>query len=354
VPGAAALLVAHRHPGDPAILDEDLLDGVVHEAGAAARLDDLLRPVGDRPRGAGWVPAAVEVVPHDEGVHREGAARRRQPVVAPLRREDGAQARVAEVPFEVVLGGRQGETTLAQPGHAHTGAEHTGGGPAVGLTSVPVRGPADVGEVALNALDLVRECAGEGSGVLTRVARHLERQVRVVEHLEHVRHLLPLHPAAGDQVEEATTTQIVDPDVPVETPALEGVREAAELEVGLQHQHPLALEPREECRCRQPSDARTDDDDVVLLRLVHGALRSAAVQCSQSNEGVPGGACRREQSPTRRRPELSAMTAKALGSPFGVDEARVLGGHDPWPMECATAGRGPGSLARTVEQRLRR
>ena len=318
-PRSPALLVADPDPDRPAVLHEDLLDGVVEQAGPTTRLDDGARPLGDRARGADRVPGALEVVRHDQRVHREGAARGRQAVVAPLRRHHGAQPGVAEPPLEVVLGGGEGEPTVAQTGEAHTRPQHHRRRPAVGLAAVPGRRAPHVVEVALDGRCLVRELRHERGGVLGGVARHLEGEVGVVEHLDDVRHLLPLHRAASHEVEQPTKraalgqpAEVVNPDVPVKTPALERVRETTELEVRLEHQYALALEPRQQAARGEPTHSRTHDDDVVVVRFVHGVLRSAVPALVILNEArqPPTGARRTGRPRSARPPEPGAERAR--------------------------------------------
>ena len=153
-----------------------------------------------------------------------------------------------------------------------------------------------------------------------------------MEHLDDVRHLLPLHRAAGHEVEQPTKraalgqpAEVVHPDVPVKTLALERVREATELEVRLEHQYALALEPRQQAARGEPTHSRTHDDDVVVVRFVHGALRSArtcgASLASAREHAAPRGGGRRALVVRLQR---VGQRPKAYSLLLGVPKPKLL------------------------------
>ena len=99
--GTAAISDAHTHCSP--VVDEDVVDVLAQADLTSVCADPLLDHARDLPASAAGEPRAVHVVAHDHRVGDERAASGLDPVVAPMRGEEGAQGRVAEAALHVVL-----------------------------------------------------------------------------------------------------------------------------------------------------------------------------------------------------------------------------------------------------------
>ena len=259
--------VGHAHAAHATVADEDLLDAGVGEHLAAGGADARDDRVGDAPGAAHGIEAAVQVVLGDQRLDDERRALGRQPHVAPLAGEDGDEVRIVgqlrqHLPRRALEAVRQ---AAAQP--------RSGDGSRPGRQRAFEREGAHAArhfaqqfEVAVDRPRLVREVAEEvvperlaaGHGVVDLVADEEAVVVRVHRRpgelalREEVHH--PAQRGPGTHVAD-----VVHADVPLVAGALVAVGGAAGRVVLLEHRDALA-EFRQQRRCREPADARADDD----------------------------------------------------------------------------------------------
>ena len=82
--GDGAPAVQHPDPDRPPVFHEDLLNILGHPNRATGLLDAFFEGTSYPCAAACWEPPSVQVVVDDQRMLGEGAARGRQPVVAPL------------------------------------------------------------------------------------------------------------------------------------------------------------------------------------------------------------------------------------------------------------------------------
>lgn len=319
--------------GAPPFVEDDLGDLVVDPARSATPFDHLARGRRDGLRPADREPRPVAVVVDHHGVLPEGAARRRETVVAPLRGEQRAQPGVADPPAHLVGRGAKGDPPVAGVGERHPPAQRASGRPRPRLAPRPRGRSPGVAEVRVDAVRLVREELDEPLPVGGGVGGDAEVQVRVVEDVVVVRHRLPVDLPARHHVHEraggrprAHPPDVVQAYVPPVALALELVREAAEREVPLEDEHALAGQRRQGRRGRQPADVRADDDDVVVLH--RSTLAGIAGRVSPSR-----GPARRRPRPARSRP------APPVSRPTAGTRATCRGRRRPRRAHPARAAR---------------
>src|SRR5208337_511304 len=124
--GTAALSLDVANANGAAALDDDLLRFAVHPQITAGFFHDGYYCVGNGLGGSLRIPPALQVMSRDHGVEREGAAGGREPVVPPLRGDEGPQVRIAKSVSEIELRGLEEEALTASREQANGGADRPG------------------------------------------------------------------------------------------------------------------------------------------------------------------------------------------------------------------------------------
>ena len=271
--------VAHHHrrahhppvgepdPGGPPVLHDDLLHVRRHHDPSTRGLDDRKDGRGDATRATHRVGGAVQVVLGDERVIAEAGERGRKAVVAALSGQDGAEERVPHVGCDDVAGG---PPRVPEEASAHEPAEQPGHpgrqGPGREVGACGAGAGLHLGQVGGDALPLGGEGRGEPLDESLLARRQVELPAAHHDAVVHLRQRGPVQFTICDVVEEAAQrapaaghlADVVDPDVPLEAVALEGVGEAAGGVVALEHEHPHPAPPGQHGGGAQPPDARTD------------------------------------------------------------------------------------------------
>ena len=263
----------HRlDPDGAAVADEDLGHLVRNPDLTAGRFDTGLEGAGDAAGAAFGVPGAPEIAGDHQRMESEGALPRWQPVVAPLRGEQGLQLRRAESAVEMLAGGAGGEIGAEAAIPTDETTERRRHHLLLEGEDVPPCGGAQVSEPAPDRRRLFGETLDQPCLVAFGIGRHTELEVGIDEALEVVGHAVPRERTTGKEVEQLSfegsrleIADIVQADVPGRAVATKDVGLPTSFEVLLQHQDALAGDPGEKPRRAQTADPRSDDDRIPPL-----------------------------------------------------------------------------------------